>query len=157
MNARQIIFSLLLFGAAIYFGIKFLPAFEQFADNGASRWRSLQATSWPLWLLSSLSAMLAVALTLRDRVPVSGLHRKWRRRILLRKLRRRVRAGDAAGSRQTASHLLEGLPFLGERQRLELLRPADDALYGKPLRDVPGRLDLMYNQIRKAIRHSGQG
>ena len=42
-------------------------------------------------------------------------------------------------------------------QRLELLRPADDALYGKPLRDVPGRLDLMYNQIRKAIRHSGQG
>ncbi|MCB0561174.1 MAG: hypothetical protein H6573_11420 [Lewinellaceae bacterium] len=36
MNARQIIFSLLLFGAAIYFGIKFLPAFEQFADNGAS-------------------------------------------------------------------------------------------------------------------------
>ncbi|MCB1352028.1 MAG: BatD family protein [Rhodobacteraceae bacterium] len=131
--------------------------YASFADNGASRWRSLQATSWPLWLLSSLSAMLAVALTLRDRVPVSGLHRKWRRRILLRKLRRRVRAGDAAGSRQTASHLLEGLPFLGERQRLELLRPADDALYGKPLRDVPGRLDLMYNQIRKAIRHSGQG
>lgn len=36
MNARQIFFSLLLFGAAIYFGVKFLPVFEQLADNGAS-------------------------------------------------------------------------------------------------------------------------
>lgn len=36
MNARQLFFTLLLFGAAVYFGIKFLPTFEQLADNGAS-------------------------------------------------------------------------------------------------------------------------
>ena len=36
MNVRQAIFTLLLFGAAVYFGIKFLPTFEQLADTGAS-------------------------------------------------------------------------------------------------------------------------
>ena len=36
MNARQTVFALLLFGAAIYFGIKFLPTFEKLADSGAS-------------------------------------------------------------------------------------------------------------------------
>ena len=36
MSARQAFFTLILFGAAVYFGIKFLPAFERLADNGAS-------------------------------------------------------------------------------------------------------------------------
>lgn len=36
MNVRQAVFTVLLFGAAVYFGIKFLPTFEQLADTGAS-------------------------------------------------------------------------------------------------------------------------
>ncbi len=36
MNARQIFFSVLLLGAAVYFAMKLLPNLEQLADKGAS-------------------------------------------------------------------------------------------------------------------------
>jgi len=36
MNARQIFFSVLLLGAAVYFAMKLLPNLEQLADNGLS-------------------------------------------------------------------------------------------------------------------------
>lgn len=129
--------------------------YASFADNGASRWRNLQGGGWALWLLSSLSALLAMALTLRDRVPVFGVRQKWRRHTLLQRLRRRVRAKDAAGARQTAARLLEGLPSLGEKQRLELLRPADEILYGKPRDDARDSLDRMFKQVRTTSLHGG--
>ncbi|SDE78191.1 Oxygen tolerance [Salipiger thiooxidans] len=122
--------------------------YASFSDNAAARWQSLGGGGWPVWALSGLAALVVVALSLRDRVPETGLRRRWQRRRLLRRLRGHVRARDAAGARRTASRLLEGMPPVGERQRLRLLRPADDLLYRE---GTGGSLELMYRETRDAV------
>lgn len=122
--------------------------YASFSDNAAARWQSLGGGGWPVWALSGLAALVVVALSLRDRVPETGLRRRWQRRRLLRRLRGHVRARDAAGARRTASRLLEEMPPVGERQRLKLLRPADDLLYRE---GTGGSLDLMYRETRDAV------
>ncbi|EEX11726.1 conserved hypothetical protein [Citreicella sp. SE45] len=122
--------------------------YASFSDNAAARWQSLGGGGWPVWALSGLAALVVVALSLRDRVPETGLRRRWQRRRLLLRLRGHVRARDAAGARRTASRLLEGMPPVGERQRLRLLRPADDLLYRE---GTGGSLELMYRETRDAV------
>ncbi|WP_138471579.1 BatD family protein [Poseidonocella sp. HB161398] len=124
--------------------------YASFAGNAASGWRSVAEIGHGSWLLAGLSALIATAAAFRERRAPSWLRGAIARRLRLFRLRRRVRAGDLAVSRQMASQVLQDLPGLGEDQRLGHLRPVDELLYGELAADRPGRLRKLYARTRKA-------
>ncbi|AUC52155.1 hypothetical protein CDO87_02665 [Sagittula sp. P11] len=108
--------------------------YASFSANAASGWQPIGSPGWAFWGLAGLAAVATAAITSRHRAPARDMfrrvRRRWRRRVLLSRLRRLVRAGEVAAARKLASRLLEDFSALDETERLACLMPADMTLFG---------------------------